>query len=189
MRVIKLGGSLADSPLLRDWLDSLAFYRSAKTVIVPGGGVFAEQVRIAQKHWRFDDNAAHCMALLAMQQTACMFQGINQNLHIARTVQEIKCSLDKHNVVIWSPDINQLDRAGIPASWDITSDSLAAWLAKEVSASELFLVKSASVSPAMSYQQMAEKGIVDKGFCDFMQDTPATLKVLHRADLNFFTKP
>ena len=189
MRVIKLGGSLADSSLLRDWLDALACNSSEETVIVPGGGAFAEQVRVAQKQWRFDDYTAHFMALLAMQQMACMFQGINQNLHIARSVQEIKSLLHRPTVVIWMPDIWQLDRAGIPACWDITSDSLAAWLAKELLATELFLVKSATVSPAMTIQQMTEAGIVDKGFSAFMKDTRIILKVLNRNELNFFTKP
>ena len=187
MRVIKLGGSLADSSLLKNWLDAVAFNSSDSTVIVPGGGAFAEQVRVAQKQWRFDDYTAHFMALLAMQQMACMFQGINQNLHIASSVQEIKSWLDRHKVVIWIPDIKQLDRADIPACWDITSDSLAAWLAKELSATELFLVKSAPVSPAMTIQQMAEEGIVDKGFSDFIKDTPVSVKVLNRHELNVFT--
>ncbi len=188
MRVIKLGGSLADSSLLKDWLDYLALNRSSKTVIVPGGGMFAEQVRVAQKNWRFGDQVAHCMALLAMQQMAYMFQGINQNLRIASTVQEIKSSLAREKVIIWSPDIEQLDRAGIPANWDITSDSLAAWLAKEISATELFLVKSNSVSSAMSIQQMAEEGIVDQGFCDSIKDAKMTVKILNRHELNFFTE-
>lgn len=188
MRVIKLGGSLADSSLLKDWLDYLALNRSPKTVIVPGGGMFAEQVRVAQKFWCVGDKTAHCMALLAMQQMAFLFQGINQNLHIVSTVQEIKSSLASKKVIIWSPDIQQLDREGIPASWDITSDSLAVWLAKEITATELFLVKSASVSPELSIQQMAGKGIVDKGFCEFMKSAKVTVRVLNRHELNFFTK-
>jgi aspartokinase-like uncharacterized kinase len=150
--------------------------------------MFAEQVRVAQKNWRFGDQVAHCMALLAMQQMAYMFQGINQNLRIASTVQEIKSSLAREKVIIWSPDIEQLDRAGIPANWDITSDSLAAWLAKEISATELFLVKSNSVSSAMSIQQMAEEGIVDQGFCDSIKDAKMTVKILNRHELNFFTE-
>ena len=39
-----------------------------KVVIVPGGGLFADQVRVTQKLWQFNDQVAHQMALLAMQQ-------------------------------------------------------------------------------------------------------------------------
>ncbi|MFZ2405613.1 MAG: uridylate kinase [Methylobacter sp.] len=167
--VIKLGGSLSRSDTLVSCLNAVEKnYRGRAAVIVPGGGAFADQVRLAQQHWQFDDNTAHHMALLAMQQMALLFKGLNPGFAIAHTVGAIRKQLDRQKTVIWSPDIIELDNAGIEASWDITSDSLAAWLAKTLPASELILIKSAAIDANLSLQQLAEQGIVDKAFCDFV---------------------
>ena len=68
MWIVKLGGSLGRDPVLKEWLDTLVALGSGRVVIVPGGGGFAEEVRDQQELWRFDDLAAHNMAVLAMAQ-------------------------------------------------------------------------------------------------------------------------
>ena len=71
MIVIKLGGSLSQAETLVSCLDRLEQqYKDKPVVIVPGGGAFADQVRLAQGRWQFDDITAHRMAILAMQQMA-----------------------------------------------------------------------------------------------------------------------
>jgi len=166
--IIKLGGSLSRSDTLVNCLNAVEKnYQGRAVVIVPGGGAFADQVRLAQQQWQFDDTTAHHMALLAMQQMALMFKGLKPDFAIADTVAAIHDQLNRKKTVIWSPDIIELDNAGIEASWDITSDSLAAWLAKTLSATELILIKSAAIDVGLSLHQLAEQNIVDKAFCDF----------------------
>ena len=59
MRIIKLGGSLTQAKTLLKCLDTIdKNYDTQKTVIVPGGGAFADQVRTEQSHWLFDDSTA-----------------------------------------------------------------------------------------------------------------------------------
>ena len=65
--VIKLGGSHASGPHIRDWLAAIAAEKR-RIVIVPGGGPFADAVRSTQASLGFDDSAAHDMALMAMAQ-------------------------------------------------------------------------------------------------------------------------
>ena len=167
--IIKLGGSLSRSDTLVNCLNAVEKnYQGRAVVIVPGGGAFADQVRLAQQQWQFDDTTAHHMALLAMQQMALMFKGLKPDFAIADTVAAIHNQLNRKKTVIWSPDIIELDNAGIEASWDITSDSLAAWLAKTLSATELILIKSAAIDTGFSLHQLAEQNIVDKAFCDFV---------------------
>lgn len=178
--VIKLGGSLSRSNTLLNCLDAIEKnYQGRALVIVPGGGAFADQVRIAQQHWHFDDNTAHHMALLAMQQMALMFKALKPGFAVADTVAAIQELLDRKQVVIWSPAIMELDNAGIKASWDITSDSLAAWLAKTLSAVELVLIKSAFINAGLSLQQLAEQGIVDKAFCSFAAQAVFKIQVMN----------
>lgn len=164
MRVIKLGGSLERSGALKRCLDDAA---RKDNVVVPGGGDFAEQVRSAQQRWHFDDTAAHAMAILAMQQMAWLLGSINRNFVLADSVAEIVRQLETGRPVIWSPDLHELDRAGIAASWDITSDSLAAWLAGVLGARELILIKSANIPRDADIEELVESGLVDPAFPSF----------------------
>jgi 5-(aminomethyl)-3-furanmethanol phosphate kinase len=183
MIVVKLGGSLSQSDTLVNCLNSVEQnYQGRAVVIVPGGGAFADQVRLAQQRWEFDDTTAHRMAILAMQQMALLIKGLKGDFSIARSVTDIRKQLNRHKIVIWSPDIVGLDNAAIQASWDITSDSLAAWLATALSASELILVKSAIIDASLSLQQLANQNIIDKGFCDLVRQATFKIQVINQQD-------
>jgi aspartokinase-like uncharacterized kinase len=181
MIVIKLGGSLSYSDALINCLDSVEKnYQGRAVVIVPGGGVFADQVRLAQQRWQFDDRTAHRMAILSMQQMALLLNGVKPDFALAGSVADIRRQLQRQACVIWSPDNAELEQAEIPASWDITSDSLAAWLAQVLSASELILVKSANIDANLSLQQFAKMNIIDKGFCDFVMQAAFKIQVINQ---------
>ena len=119
------------------------------------------------------------MALLAMQQMALMFKGLKPGFAIAHTIAAIQEQLSQQKTVIWSPDIIELDNAGIEASWDITSDSLAAWLAKTLSATELILIKSAVIDDSLTLDQLAEQDIIDKAFCDFVAQATFKTRIVN----------
>lgn len=180
MIVVKLGGSLAQSGALIKCLNTIEQkYQGRAVVIVPGGGAFADQVRMAQNHWQFDDKTAHAMALLAMQQMALLLKGLKPDFSMAGSTSDVQEQLNRQKVVIWSPDIAELDSAGIQATWDITSDSLAAWLAKMLSAKELILVKSANINGGLSVRELAEQNVVDKSFCDFVAHTSFKINIIN----------
>lgn len=181
MIVIKLGGSLSRSDALVNCLNAVEKnYQDRAVIIVPGGGAFADQVRLAQQHWQFGDNTAHHMAILAMQQMALMFKGLKPGFAVAHNVAAIQDQLSRQKkIIIWSPDIVELDNAGIQASWDITSDSLAAWLAKTLSATELILVKSVAIETSLSLQQLAELQIIDKAFCNVVAQADFETQIIN----------
>jgi aspartokinase-like uncharacterized kinase len=180
MIVVKLGGSLARSEALIKCLNTIEQkYWERTVVIVPGGGAFADQVRMAQNHWQFDDKTAHAMALLAMQQMALLLNGLKPDFSIAGSLSAIHEQLNQQKVVIWSPDIVELDSAGIEANWDITSDSLSAWLAKTLSAKELILVKSANINSGLSVRELAEQNIVDESFCNFLANSSFKITIIN----------
>ncbi len=185
--VIKLGGSLTDSSTLRGWLELIVGHGQGRAVIVPGGGDFADQVRKAQLHWRFDDLHAHHMAVLAMQQMALLFQGLYPELDLADSPEQINRSLEKGHVVIWFPKISVLNQANIPANWNITSDSLSAWLAQTLSAATLTLVKSCAINKNDTNSELIEKGIVDKAFNQYASSSGYQVKVLNRTDIDSFS--
>lgn len=166
MWVVKIGGSLGEHPALREWLGHSARAGRGRVVIVPGGGRFADQVRLAQKHWKFDDRIAHRMALLAMHQYGLVFQGLEPSLKNAR-IGQIDNLLRQGETVVWLPELKELNRAGIPADWTVTSDTLAAWLAGKLHAERLVLVKSGH-STGTDPTDLKKRGLVDAAFLDWL---------------------
>lgn len=166
--VVKLGGSFAFSADLRPWIAAIAGC-SGHAVIVPGGGSFADIVRAAQTQMGFDDFAAHRMALLAMEQYGCAIKSLHDALWLADSLDAIRRCLADDRVPVWLPTKMALDAAEIPQSWDVTSDSLAAWLAGKIGAERLLLVK--HIEPAhgtMRAADLAARDAVDQAFAKFL---------------------
>lgn len=185
MWVIKLGGALAKSGALRNWLDVLAEAGGGRVVIAPGGGAFADQVRERQKEWQFEDAAAHRMAVLAMEQYALMLCGIRKELIPASNASEIQSALSQGGVPVWLPAMMLLREAGVEQTWNVTSDSLSAWLARKIEASALMLVKHATVdSKAIHASKLAEREIVDRAFPQFAAAGGFAMRLLHSGEFN-----
>jgi len=127
--IVKLGGSLAGSTSLAQWLQIIATQGAGKAVVVPGGGAFADAVRDAQEKTGFDDRTAHRMALLAMEQFGLMLCGLQSGLVPAGSSAGIRSALGRGEVPVWTPSTMVLSDPSIPESWEVTSDSLSAWLA------------------------------------------------------------
>jgi aspartokinase-like uncharacterized kinase len=166
--VVKLGGSFAFSTDLGKWIAAIAGC-AGRAVVVPGGGPFADAVRAAQAQMGFDDPAAHRMALLAMEQYGCAIKSLHRALALAGSLDSILRCLADDRVPVWLPTQMALDAAEIPQSWDVTSDSLAAWLAGKIGAEQLLLIK--HVEPAhgtIRAADLATRNIVDQAFAKFL---------------------
>ncbi|MGA7036865.1 MAG: hypothetical protein WBZ08_00515, partial [Pseudolabrys sp.] len=83
------------------------------------------------------------------------------------------------NVPIWSPVKMVLDCREIPPSWDVTSDSLAAWLAGQIGARQIVLVKhGAAFGNPPSVVDLAARGIVDQAFPRFLASSGAQASIV-----------
>ena len=175
--VVKLGGSHAFSEHLAGWVGAIADC-AGHVIVVPGGGPFADAVRDAQPRIGFDDDAAHHMALLAMEQYGCALASLNGTFVLADSLAAIRLALEATKVPVWMPSRMALAAGDIPSSWDITSDSLAAWLAGRLSARQLLLVKHVGLSgAAVRLPELIAGGIVDQAFATFLNGAkiPAAL--------------
>ncbi|WP_394893345.1 dihydroneopterin aldolase [Mesorhizobium sp. AaZ16] len=162
--VVKLGGSTANEAVMGEWIVALAGSK-LPLAIVPGGGPFADQVRGVQKRMGFSDKAAHSMAILAMDQFGHVILDRDDRLVPARSLDELERALADGRVPIWLPSSLAIPAQDIPASWDITSDALAAWLAGKLGADALLLVKqTGAFSPADDVASLTARGVVDAGF-------------------------
>jgi len=181
MWVVKIGGSLAADELLPCWLHALSCYGGGEVVIVPGGGPFAEQVRISQHSWHIDDSAVHVMALLAMEQYGFLMSGIRTDLVPVECEVDMFRVLKKAGVPIWMPTFMVTNEEDIEHSWDVTSDSLAAWLARKIGASRLLLVKSVKLGERkVSARELSQQGIVDVAFPDYLRQGKFITMIVQR---------
>jgi 5-(aminomethyl)-3-furanmethanol phosphate kinase len=174
LTVVKLGGSLAFSDALKPWLDAL-HECAGHVVVVPGGGPFADAVRAAQPKMGFDDRAAHHMALIAMEQYGRALVGLGTGLTLAGSIAAIGRAVRDGHVPVWAPARMALCAKDVPSSWDMTSDSLAAWLAGKIGARLVLLVK--QVAGPFSAHDLVVRGIVDPLFARFLAAAEAEARV------------
>jgi probable H4MPT-linked C1 transfer pathway protein len=146
--VVKIGGGLlADAECLDRVLASVASVsKSRRLVIVPGGGPFADAVREADHKVRLSDEAAHWMAVLAMDQYAHLLADRLREGVVAANAEDIASALRASRVPVLAPSRWLRDVDPLPHSWDVTSDSIAAWVAGAVGARQLVLVKPSGVA-------------------------------------------
>lgn len=174
--IVKLGGSLVSHPRLPALLSALA-RRGAPLVLVTGGGPLADGVRALQPRLGLSDAACHRMAILAMEQTAIAFADLASGLVFADTPEAIAEAHAQGCAALWLPARMALAARELPESWDLTSDSLAAWLAAELGAARLTLVKSAPASGPIP-ADWAASGLVDPLFPSFAAHVTGAVEIV-----------
>ena len=141
--VIKVGGGLLaradtfDAVIAEISLAS----REATLLIVPGGGPFADTVRDLNRRFGLSDDAAHWMAILAMDQYAHLIASRLPSGEVVCGPDEIESALQRRRILVLAPYQWMRDVDPLPHSWDVTSDSISAWVAGQVGAARLVLVK------------------------------------------------
>ena len=148
--VVKVGGGLlARAELLDGVLAEIAgLSREFPLLVVPGGGPFADAVREADRRVTLTNAAAHWMAVLAMDQYAHLIVSrLTAGLLVSRP-QEIDPALTGGHIPVLAPYQWMREADPLPHSWDVTGDSIAAWVAGQVGAPCLALVKPPGVSGA-----------------------------------------
>jgi 5-(aminomethyl)-3-furanmethanol phosphate kinase len=180
--IVKLGGSLAFSKHLRPWIEALAAC-AGRVVIVPGGGPFADAVRLAQTRMGFDDQTAHHLAVLAMEQYGRALASCSSALSPADSADAIRHDVVAGRVPVWMPSAMVLQADDIEQSWDVTSDSLAAWLAGSIGADQLLLVKHAkNLSGRANVEDLIATGILDEAFATYLKHSAAAAYIVGPSD-------
>jgi aspartokinase-like uncharacterized kinase len=139
--VLKVGGSLADDPAsltnLCQQLSALAEVH--RIAIVPGGGKFADTVRKLDKTYKLSDVVAHKMAILAMDQYGFLLSDITPKSYVSHSLKEIS-NPAKGTLPILLPSQLMFREDPLEHSWDVTSDTIAAYIAQLLHAKKLVLV-------------------------------------------------
>lgn len=187
MWVVKIGGSLLGSPELERWLEIFVKFSDGKVVIVPGGGIFADAVRQAQKISNISDADAHRLAVLAMDQFGHLLHSLNPKLATASTELEIDERIWQHRAIVWLPSQMLLADDSVPQNWDFTSDSIAAWLAEKLDATHLILLKSDKPDESkLCLKAITNNGLVDFEFQNFVRDKVFSTWLVNKSDFEHF---
>ena len=182
VRVVKIGGSLFDYPdLAAAWDQWLSRESKMMTVIIAGGGPYADLVRQWDKQLQLSEETAHWMCVTSMNITAAL---LHQRLPETRLIDDWQALGE------WVAPGNQQGSAvflvesflktveaslpgdSLPQTWEVSSDSIAARVAEVLSAEELVLGKSTSISAESDWQQRADEGFVDQYFPEIATRIP-----------------
>jgi 5-(aminomethyl)-3-furanmethanol phosphate kinase len=138
LTVVKVGGGLgrgAGDEALRAVCRALGELGARHPLlVVPGGAWFADAVREADSRFALPATTSHHMAVLGMEQFGWLLSDLIPG---AERSTEARAAAGRTTVLL--PGALPLDR--LPASWQVTSDSIAAWVAGEAGAGRLVLVK------------------------------------------------
>jgi aspartokinase-like uncharacterized kinase len=180
--VVKLGGSLLGTPRLDRVVGTILACDRAKVVIVCGGGPFADGVRAAQHKLGFGDAVAHRLALDAMRSVGEIIAERHPGLSLVENVSLIAGVHLAGRKPIWTASDLRGGHVDIVESWDITSDSLSAWLAALLGAEMLVLIKSVQVPPSQGPAHWVSAGIVDPAFTQFAKRFGGKVNCIGPAD-------
>ena len=141
--VVKVGGGLlARAQCLEAVLAEIgAASGELPLLVVPGGGPFADAIREVDRALGLTDDAAHWMAVLAMDQYAHLIASKLRNAKVVIGSAESVAALEDGSIPVLAPYQWMRDADPLPHSWDVTSDSISAWVADQVGAERLVLVK------------------------------------------------
>lgn len=139
--VIKVGGSLlAHGHEILHLLSDYAAKKGLVFIIVPGGGPFVEPVRELSRQGRVTEEAAHWMAVLAMHQYGFFLAEGARSIRSIPLVERLEELSGAGHICILLPYTILRADDSLPHTWDVTSDTIAAFVAHKIGASSFIKV-------------------------------------------------
>ena len=142
--VVKIGGSLLTR--IPDLIPVLKASRRT-LFIVPGGGIFADAVRRAN----VDNDAAHWMAIAAMEQYGWLLSSEGMPVTAQFKIPS--------STTVFLPYTCLRENDPLPHTWDVTSDSIAAWIAGALHVDLLLLKSTEGITGADGLQERVSESV------------------------------
>ncbi len=140
--VVKIGGSLSLHPeKLRNLCVKISeFSKEQKLIVVPGGAEFADVVRSLDGRFHLSTYTSHMMAILGMDQYGMLLSNLMPGSITTNEIEEIEHILELNKVPIFLPSNLFLREDPLENSWDVTSDSIAVYVAGKLQVTKVLLV-------------------------------------------------
>ena len=143
LTVVKVGGGLgrgAGDEALRALCRILGeLGERHPLLVVPGGAGFTDAVRDHDRRFGLRATTSHRMAILGMEQFGRLLSDLIPGAALCANLARACAISGTGRAVVLLPAGLPLD--GLPESWEVTSDSIAAWVAGQAGAERLVLVK------------------------------------------------
>jgi aspartokinase-like uncharacterized kinase len=140
--LIKVGGSLYSQAELRANVTTwAALAAERRLLILPGGGPFANSVRQADAQFGLSDSGAHWMAILAMDQYGYLLADLVPNAVLVHNLDMAAQVAFAGRLAVLAPFSLLRQTDPLPHTWQVTSDTIAAWLTGYARIRRLILLK------------------------------------------------
>jgi 5-(aminomethyl)-3-furanmethanol phosphate kinase len=149
LTVIKIGGGLTAVPGALDRVCTAVTAAACdhRILVVPGGGPFADAVRRFDRSFGLSPDAAHWMAILAMDQYAHVLVHRMPGALLIEEPGAVFERLKPGCVTVLAPSRWMRSADVLPHNWEVSSDSIAAFVAGALDAARLILIKPSSNLP------------------------------------------
>jgi aspartokinase-like uncharacterized kinase len=169
--VLKFGGSLLAGPedprpILKAAL-SYVQNRSplaCQTIVIIGGGEPVDQLRQQYQTGSISDEQAHWQAIDIIDQHAARYSNSVDGATLLSCLAELDHAQARVLFLQVGPDLRASSGTHLPIGWDVTSDSIAAWIAWQIRAQCLVLAKSVGNHGEFDPRAACEKGWIDRHF-------------------------
>jgi aspartokinase-like uncharacterized kinase len=140
--VVRVGGSLSLYPeKLRALCANLCEASNRhKLLVLPGGSEFADVIRDFDQRFNLSAEAAHKMAILGMDQYGYLLSDLMSCSHLLNKLEDAKKLLDQGKLSVFLPSNFLCNELSLENSWDVTSDSIAIYIAGKLHAEKAVLV-------------------------------------------------
>lgn len=182
--VAKVGGSLLDGGRAPGVVAALQRVAPAvDAVLVAGGGRAVDRLRARHARGELSERDAHWAALRVLDATAVrLAAGCGRGLPLTATLPPLRPGLS-----VLPPRALLRAEDPLPATWAVTSDSVAVWCGARAGASDVLLLKSreavdrptAEPEPRLSARRAAEAGLVDRHLPELLGGVPLAVWILH----------
>ena len=180
-RVIKIGGSLLTTSRLGQRVDQWCTSQSpAINLVIVGGGAVVDSIRELASIHDYDETLLHWLCIDLLETTFRIVSAQMPQWQALRDWHEVdEFLVGSHRAsrgtalvrvgAFYSRELEASQSCDLPHSWDTTSDSLAALLARRIGAEELVLLKSCELPQEEGLSEadcdrLSKLGVVDRAF-------------------------
>ena len=183
MWIVKIGGSWINNPNLSNLIKNLQrLSNKDNIIIVNGGGMFSDSVRLVYENKRMSEKTGNYIALKATELFSHLLKEIDKNICLVDDIESLRFS--NKMLKIWLPSMILKNDSTFIKNWESTSDSVAAWLHSKINSLGLLYVKSLTFEKKKyKLKYLQDNGVLDKNVDKYLIKS-ANIKIIGQEIIN-----